>query len=113
MSLRILLADDHTLVRQAVRKALELEGLEVVGEASDGQEALAQCRHLQPDVAVLDVSMPRLNGIEAAREIVRRCPNTRVLMLSEHSVGQFVVASLEAGALGYVLKASRAAELAQ
>ena len=112
MGLRILIADDHTLVRQAVRAALEHEGLEVVSEASDGQEAFAQCSHLQPDVAVLDVSTPHLSGIETAREIIRCCPSTKVVMLSEHSTGQSLVASLEAGAHGYLSRASSAAELA-
>ena len=112
MGLRILIADDHTLVRQAVRAALEREGLEVVGEASDGQEAFAQCRHLQPNVAVLDVLMPHLSGIEATREILRCCASTKVVMLSEHSTGQSLVASLEAGARGYLSRASSAAELA-
>jgi len=112
MNLRILLADDHTIVRQAIKVALRQEGFEVVGEASDGREAIDQCRHLQPEVALVDVSMPRLNGIEAAREIIKACPNTKVVMLSEHTAGRYVLESLQAGAKGYVLKADTAAELA-
>jgi two-component system response regulator NreC len=113
MSLRILIADDYVLVRQAIKAALLQEGLDVVGEASDGQEAVTQCRQLQPEIAILDISMPVLTGIEAAREIVRSCPNTRVLMLSDHTADRYVLESLEAGARGYVLKADTVAELAR
>ncbi len=113
MSVRVLLADDHTIVRQAIKAALAQEGFEVVGEASDGREAINHCRHLQPEVAVVDVSMPRLNGIEAAREIIKACPNTKVVMLSEHTADRYVLESLQAGVHGYVLKADTAAELAR
>jgi two-component system response regulator NreC len=112
MNLRILLADDHLAVRQAIKAALVEEGLEVFAQASNGREAVKQCRQLQPEIAILDVSMPLLNGIEAAREIVRVCPNTKVVMLSEHTAGRYVLESLQAGAKGYVLKADTAAELA-
>jgi DNA-binding NarL/FixJ family response regulator len=101
------------MVRQAIKATLGQERLEVVAEASDGREAVNLCRHLQPEVAILDVSMPGLNGIEATREVIRVCPNTKVVMLSEHTAGQYVVGSLEAGARAYVLKAGTTAELAQ
>lgn len=113
MRVRVLLADDQAIVRQAIKAALGQEGFEVVGEASDGREAINHCSHLQPEVAVVDVSMPRLNGIEAAREIIKACPNTRVLMLSEHTADRYVRESLQAGAHGYVLKDETAAELAR
>jgi DNA-binding NarL/FixJ family response regulator len=113
MSPRILLADDYVLVRQAVKAALLREGFDVVGEASDGREAIRQCKQLKPDVAVLDISMPLFSGIEAAREIVRSCPNTRVVMLSDYAAEEYVTKSLQAGAKGYVLKAETAAALAE
>ncbi len=113
MSVRVLLADDHTIVRQAIKVALALEGFEVIGEASDGREAINQCKQLQPDVAVIDISMPRLNGIEAAREILKTCPNAKVVMLSEHRADRYVLESLQAGVHGYVLKSETSAELAQ
>jgi DNA-binding NarL/FixJ family response regulator len=112
MSVRILLADDHTIVRQAIKVALELEGFKEVVEASDGREAINHCKHLHPDVAIIDISMPRLNGIEAAREILKTCPNTKVVMLSEHKADRYVLESLQVGVHGYVLKAETAAELA-
>src|SRR5437899_3567006 len=108
MNLRILLAEDHLAVRQAIAAAIVEEGLEVFGQASNGREAVEQCRQLQPEIAILDVWMPLLNGIEAAREIVRVCPNTKVVMLSKHTAGRYVLESLQAGAKGYVLKADTA-----
>jgi two-component system nitrate/nitrite response regulator NarL len=113
MSLRVLLADDHVLVRQAIAAALRQKHLEVVGEASNGREAVEQCRLLQPQVAILDTSMPILSGIEATRELVRLCPNTRVLMLSDTIASAFVRESLQAGAKGYLPKTDTADELAE
>jgi len=112
MGLRVLLADDHTLYREAIQSALEKEDFEVVGQASDGRDAVGQCRDLQPDLAVLDVSMPLITGIDAAREIIRVCPNTRVVILGEHTADKYVRESLKAGAKGYVVKGDSAAELA-
>lgn len=105
--LRILLSDDHTLVRQGIRKILE-ENVEweVVGEASDGRDAVRQAETNHPDVAVLDIGMPLLNGIEATRQIVRRCPDVRVLILSMHSDEGYIIQALKAGATGYLLKDS-------
>jgi DNA-binding NarL/FixJ family response regulator len=105
--IRILLADDHALVRAGVRRILEAEpDLTVVGEASDGAEAIELARELVPDLAVLDVSMPRATGLQAAREIKRRVPSVQTLMLSMHDNEQYFFSALKAGACGYVLKSA-------
>jgi RNA polymerase sigma factor (sigma-70 family) len=110
--LRLLLGDDHTLVRQGLRKILEEKPeWEVVGEAGDGRDAVRQALALRPDVAILDVGMPQLNGIEATRQIVRRAPETRVLILSMHSADAYVARALQAGAKGYLLKDSAGKDL--
>jgi DNA-binding NarL/FixJ family response regulator len=111
-SLRILLADDHTLVRQGVRKILEdQENWTVVGEAQDGRELVKKALELRPEVAVVDVAMPLLNGIEATRQILRKLPSTKVLMLSMHDDEAYNIQSLEAGARGYLLKDSADTDL--
>jgi DNA-binding NarL/FixJ family response regulator len=104
---RILLADDHTVVRQGLRKVLE-ERPEwvVVAEAGDGREAVRLAEQHRPDVAIVDVAMPLLNGIEATRQITKRVANTRVLVLSMHADGAYVTQILQAGATGYLLKDS-------
>jgi two-component system response regulator NreC len=105
--LRILLGDDHTLVRQGIRKILEEQPeWDVVGEASDGRDAVRQAETAHPHVAVLDIGMPLLNGIEATRHIVRRSPDVRVLILSMHSNEGYIIQALKAGATGYLLKDS-------
>jgi DNA-binding NarL/FixJ family response regulator len=110
--LRLLLGDDHTLVRQGLRKILEEKPeWEVVAEAGDGREAVRQALALHPDVAILDIGMPQLNGIEATRQIVRRAPDTRVLILSMHSADAYVARALQAGAKGYLLKDSAGKDL--
>lgn len=110
--LRILLADDHTLVRHGFRKILEERAdWEVVGEASDGRDVVRQADSLVPDVAIVDIGMPLLNGIEATRQIVRRHPNTGVLILSMHADEAYVSQALKAGARGYLLKDSADTEL--
>jgi DNA-binding NarL/FixJ family response regulator len=110
--LHILLADDHALVRQGFRKILE-ERLdwEVVSEASDGRDAVRQALQLKPDIAIVDIAMPRLNGIEATRQIVTRLPAIRVLVLSMHIRDIYVSQVLNAGARGYLLKDAASAEL--
>jgi two-component system, NarL family, response regulator NreC len=110
--LRILVGDDHTLFRQGLRKILEdRPDWQVVAEAGDGRDAIQQCLALEPDVVLLDVGMPLLNGIEATRQILRRLPEMRVLILSMHSEEVYVVQALQAGARGYLLKDSAAQDL--
>jgi two-component system, NarL family, response regulator NreC len=112
--LRILLADDHTVVRQGLRKVLEERpDWVVVAEAGNGRDAVKQAEELKPDVAILDVAMPLLNGIEATRQIVKRSPATRVLVLTMHSDEAYVNQILKAGATGYLLKDSADIDLIQ
>lgn len=107
MTIRILLADDHALVRAGVRRILDAEpDLTVVAEASDGAEAVELARTTSPDLAVLDISMPRMTGLQAAREIKRRAPSVQTLMLSMHDNEQYFFSALKAGACGYVLKSA-------
>jgi len=102
---RILIADDHELIRQGLRKVLEERpGWTVCGEAITGREAVAKARELRPDVVVLDVGMPELNGLEAARQIRRALPNTEVLFLTMHDSERLAQEALAAGARGYLLK---------
>ena len=110
--LRILVGDDHTLVRQGFRKILEERPeWEVVAEASDGRDAVRQALSAQPDIAILDIGMPFLNGIEATRQIVRRLPTIRVLILSMHADEAYIIQALKAGAHGYMLKDSADTDL--
>ena len=110
--LRLLIGDDHTLVRQGLRKILEERPeWEVVAEVGDGREAIRQCVALKPDVAIIDVGMPLLNGIDATQQIVRRVPETKVLVLSMHSDEAYVTRALHAGATGYMLKDSAGTDL--
>jgi two-component system, NarL family, response regulator NreC len=113
MPVRILLVDDHQLVRQGLRALLEREQFNVVAEASDGHEAIKQALALRPDVAVLDVAMPHLNGLDAAREISRAVPGTRIILLTVHTEDSYVMAALRAGIKGYVLKSQAGADLVQ
>jgi DNA-binding NarL/FixJ family response regulator len=113
MSVRILLADDHVVVRQGLRALLEREKLSVVGEASDGQEAVRKVEELHPDIAVVDIAMPLLNGIDACREIVRVSPSTRAIILTMHPEDNYVLEAMRAGVRGYVLKTRASADLVQ
>ena len=111
MSIRVVLADDHVLVRQSLRSFLEREGIQVVGEASDGQEVIGVVSRLGPEVAVLDISMPLMNGLEAAGEIHRVSPDTRTILLTRHDDEQYVSEALRMGVKGYVLKNQAATDL--
>jgi two-component system response regulator NreC len=110
---RILLADDHVIVRQGFRALLEREGLEVVAEAANGHEAVRLAGELLPDVAVLDFAMPLLNGLDAAKEIRRRSPRTRTILLTVHTEDHYVLEAVQAGVHGYVVKTQAAADLVQ
>ena len=111
-SLRVLLADDHALVRAGMRALLaELPGIEVVAETGDGREALRLVRERKPDIALLDISMPELNGLEVVGRIARDHPNTRAIILSMHGDDESVRRALVAGAAGYLLKNSDRREL--
>lgn len=110
--LRLLIADDHELVRHGIRGLLQAHrGWVVVGEAIDGREAVQKARHLQPELAILDITMPNLDGLEATRQILEASPSTKVLILTMHESDQMVRRVLEAGACGYVLKSDLAAHL--
>jgi DNA-binding NarL/FixJ family response regulator len=112
--IRVLLADDHTIVRQGVRLCLEAMGdIEVVAEAEDGLMAVQLAGQLKPDVAVIDLTMPRLNGVDAIRQIKRDVSDVEVVVLSVHDSEAYVVQALRAGAAGYVLKRNAATELAE
>lgn len=112
MTIRILIADDHKMMRDGLRLVIEKQrNMQVIGEAEDGQETVRQARKLSPDVVVMDVAMPRLNGIEATRQIVAARRNIRVLPLSAHSDRRYVTEMLKAGASGYLLKHSASEEL--
>jgi DNA-binding NarL/FixJ family response regulator len=110
---RVVLAEDHTIVREGLRFILSSEtDLQVVGEATDGFEAIRHVRACKPDLVLLDLSMPKMNGMDAIKEIKRASPSTRVLVLTVHKTESYVLAALRAGADGYVLKEGTAAELA-
>jgi two-component system, NarL family, response regulator NreC len=110
---RLLLADDHVILRDGLRAILKEEGYEVVAEASDGREAVRMGQTLAPDVAVLDISMPLLNGIDAAREILKSSPKTKIIILTMYTDDRYVLASLRAGVAGFVLKSKAASSLVQ
>jgi len=111
MAIKIVLADDHVLVRQGLRSLLEREKFQVVAEASDGQEVIRLAETHQPDIAVIDISMPTLNGIDAARELARSCPKTKVILLTQHEEEQYIHEALRARVKGYVLKSQVASDL--
>jgi DNA-binding NarL/FixJ family response regulator len=110
--IKIILCEDHLITRQGIRRLLEDEkGLSIVAEAGDGEEVVALAAELQPDVVVMDIAMPKMNGIEAARQIKLNNPHTIVLMLSAYDDDEYVFASLKAGAAGYLLKSVGGDEL--
>lgn len=112
--IRVLLADDHALVRDGLRALLSSQAdIEVVGGAADGREAVRQARGLHPDVVVMDIAMPELNGVEATREIGDVCSSTQVLIVSMHSTTEHIFRALQAGARGYLLKNAAGAELVE
>jgi two-component system response regulator NreC len=113
MPIRVLLADDHILVRQGIKSLLEREGIQVVGEARDGQEVIQLVIKHSPDVAVIDVGMPLLNGLDAARELKRFAPKTKTILLTRHDEDEYLIGALRAGAKGYVLKNQAASDLVQ
>jgi DNA-binding NarL/FixJ family response regulator len=112
MTVRILLVDDHPIVRQGLKTLLEgRRGWEVIGEASDGAEAVEKAKDLTPDVMVLDVTMPRMNGLEACRVLRRQSPKIEILFVTQHDSPQMMREALEAGARGYVVKSNAARDL--
>src|SRR6202451_375336 len=114
MTIRILLVDDHPIVRQGLKTLLEgHSGGEVIGEAADGAEAVEKAKNLSPDVMVLDVTMPRMNGLEACRVLRQQCPGLEILFVTQHDSPQMMREDLEAGARGYVVKSNAARDLLQ
>src|SRR3990172_1171986 len=113
MRTRILLADDHVVVREGLRNLLVREGFDVVAEASDGHAAVRQAREQTIEIAILDIFMPLLNGLDTAREILKASPKTKVILLTMHKEEQYVLEALRAGVSGYVLKSQAGEDLLQ
>lgn len=112
MTVRVLLADDHHIVRKGVRSLLEsVSDLEVVGEAEDGLQTVKLAEQLRPDILILDIMMPGLSGLDVARQVSQRVPQTRIIILSMHSNEPYVLDALNHGVMGYVLKGSTTDEL--
>jgi len=109
--IRVVLAEDHTIVREGLKPLLEGKGIDVVGEAGDGQTAVKLAKELVPDIVIMDIALPQLGGIEAARRIVRGIPDIKVIMLTIHDEPPFVYKSLEVGAKGYLVKETPFEEL--
>ncbi len=110
--IKVLLAEDHTIVRKGLHSLLEKEiGIEVVGEAEDGREAVRKAEKLQPDVVVMDIAMPGLNGLEATRQIKKRFPEMKIIILTVHANEEYVLQTLRAGASGYLVKKAAPADL--
>ena len=112
MSITVLIADDHAVVRDGLQSMLEAQGdIEVIGHAASGYEAVGQITQLCPDIAVVDIAMPDLNGIDVTREVIKASPSIRVIILSMYSTREYILRALRAGALGYVLKESAGVEV--
>jgi DNA-binding NarL/FixJ family response regulator len=109
--LRLLIADDHEIVREGLRSLLELQGWKVVAEAVNGLEAVQKAKETNPDIAIIDIKMPQLDGIETARQILKNCNGTKVLMLTMHDSDSIVKKAWEIGAHGYVWKADSSKEV--
>lgn len=110
--IRVLVAEDHAVVREGIRLILESQpDMEVIGEASDGREALEKARELHPDIVLMDIGMPEMNGLEATRQIKRSLPETQILALTVHEQGDYLFRMLQAGASGYVLKGAPSSDL--
>ncbi len=110
--IRILIVDDHTILRAGIRALLELyPDIQVVGETGDGETALLRCRELQPDVVLMDIAMPGMNGLAATRQLVESCPHSRVLILTQHENKEYILPALKVGAAGYILKRAADTEL--
>src|ERR1044072_2463169 len=113
MTVTVLLADDHAVVRDGLRALLETGDLQVVAVAGNGREAVAEALRLKPDIVIMDIAMPELDGVEATRRIVEKCPETRVLILSMYLSAEHIYRALQAGAQGYVLKESAGEEVVE
>jgi len=112
MTIRIVIVDDHTVVRQGLRLFLKLEpDFEIVGEASNGRQAVHEVKKLRPDIVIMDIAMPELNGIEATSYISKTCPEAQVIMLSVYDNTEYIFEAFKAGAKGYILKESVGEEL--
>lgn len=112
LNIKVMLADDHVLMREGIRQLLEFDGsIEVIGEASDGEECLQKLEKVKPDVLLLDINMPKLNGIEVLEEIKRKKINVKVLILTVHNEVDYLIRTVDIGVDGYILKDSESAEL--
>src|SRR4030042_4396833 len=112
MTIKVFLADDHTVIRDGLRFMLEAQGdITVVGDAADGRQAVNQVQKLKPDVVLMDIAMPELNGIEATQQTRNTCPSTQVVILSVYSNAEHIFRALQAGARGYLLKESAGKEV--
>jgi DNA-binding NarL/FixJ family response regulator len=112
MAIRVFIADDHAIVRDGLRMLLESQGdITVVGEASDGRQTVQQVELLKPDIVIMDIAMPELNGIEATQHILKCCPSAKVIILSIHATTEHIFRAIKAGAKGYLMKESAGREL--
>ncbi len=110
--IRILIVDDHAIMRDGIRALLSLQSdIEIVGEASEGKEAIEKAAELLPDVVVMDIGMPEMDGLEATRRIMKKSPKTKVLVLTQHDNREYVLSAIKAGATGYVPKRALGSEL--